>query len=143
MTAPPKHLSSALEAEAAFYRAFEDADLEAMMAVWGNGPGIVCIHPAGPRLVGRARVRESWRRIFAGGPSMQFSIGERRVTETADLAVHVAQEIITVVGEAAPRRPIIATNAYQRSPGGWVMVLHHASPIALPTPAPAAPSSVH
>jgi len=136
------HFETAIAAETAFYRAFENADLEEMMGVWAATPDIVCIHPAGPRLVGPVQVRESWRRIFAGGPSMQFAIDERQVTECRGLALHVVHELITVTGEAAPRRPIIATNAYRLAAGGWLLVLHHASPIA-GVQAPAAPKSVH
>ena len=130
------------EAEAAFYRAFEDADLEAMMGVWAATPDIVCIHPAGPRLVGPAQVRESWRRIFAVGPSMQFAIAEPRAIEGGGMALHVVHEFITVAGEAAPRRPIIATNAFQLTADGWLLILHHASPIAGAQP-PSAPASIH
>lgn len=133
---------TSVEAEAAFYRAFENADLEEMMRVWAPMPGIVCIHPAGPRLVGAVQIGESWRRMFAGGPSMHFALDERQVTEGQGLTLHVVHEIITVAGEAAPRRPIVATNAYQLTVHGWLLVLHHASPIAGARP-PAAPASVH
>jgi SnoaL-like domain len=40
---------SSLAAEAAFYKAFEHADIGAMMAVWAEGGDIVCIHVAGQR----------------------------------------------------------------------------------------------
>ncbi|HXZ95937.1 MAG TPA: nuclear transport factor 2 family protein, partial [Burkholderiales bacterium] len=49
------------DAEAAFYEAFESADLDAMMAVWAEDEEVVCVHPSGPRLTGIAQVRESWR----------------------------------------------------------------------------------
>lgn len=140
MQRPP--FKSSLDAETAFYSAFEEADLDKMMAVWDSTARIVCIHPAAPRLVGPAQIRESWRHIFAGGPSMRFAIAERQVIETAELALHVVHEIITVVGEAAPRGPILATNAYRRTADGWLLVLHHASPVT-GVQRQAAPGSIH
>ena len=51
------------EAEAAFYKAFEQGDLEAMMAVWMDGE-IVCIHPMGTLLTGTQAVRTGWQQLF-------------------------------------------------------------------------------
>ena len=49
--------ASALEAEAAFYEAFEKADIDEMMAVWADDVDVVCVHPMGPRLEGRDAIR--------------------------------------------------------------------------------------
>ena len=57
------------DAEAAFYDAFERADLAAMMAVWAEADDVVCVHPSGPRLVGFEAVREGWAQIFSGAAS--------------------------------------------------------------------------
>ncbi|MDX1433824.1 MAG: nuclear transport factor 2 family protein, partial [Gammaproteobacteria bacterium] len=62
------------DAEAAFYDAFQRLDLEAMMRVWADEETIVCVHPMGPRLGGRAAVAQSWREIFAGGSPMRFEL---------------------------------------------------------------------
>ena len=40
-------------AEAAFYAAFERADVDAMMAVWSDDEAVFCVHPGGGRLVRR------------------------------------------------------------------------------------------
>jgi hypothetical protein len=37
-------------------------------------------------------------------------------------------ENITVAGEPRPRPPMVATNVYLRTPSGWRMIVHHASP---------------
>ena len=58
---PRPTLASAEQAEAAFYRAFEKADLGAMMAVWAEDEEILCIHPGGQRLIGMDAVREIGR----------------------------------------------------------------------------------
>jgi ketosteroid isomerase-like protein len=125
------------DAESAFYEALAKADLDAMMAVWGDDDDIYCVHPNGARLTGVESVRESWRQIFASGQTLRFQLRESQVVQGMMLAVHSVYEHITIAGEARPRGPMIATNIYLRTERGWRMVAHHASP----APAPAAAGS--
>jgi len=108
-----KIFPAAQDAENAFYEALERCDLDGMMAVWAEDEDIVCIHPTGPRLTGQDEVRSGWARIFAGGPGAR---------------VHSVHENFTVEGDPRPRPPVIATNVYLRTPAGWRMIVHHASP---------------
>ncbi len=124
------------DAEAAFYEALENADLEAMMAVWADDEEIVCVHPGGPRLSGFDRVRDSWRQIFAGGPSMRFHLSGQQYLGGVRLAIHSVHENIVVTGQTKPLSPIVATNIYLLTERGWRMVVHHASP----APGEAAPA---
>ena len=117
---------TAAAAQAAFYAALEQADLAAMMAVWESDEHIVCVHPGGPRLTGQAAVRESWRRIFAGGPAMGLSISDEQVLEQGPLCVRIVHEHIVTDGRRHP--PVVATNVLRRSHGSWRLVSHHASP---------------
>ncbi len=133
------------DAEAAFYEAFEKADLDAMMAVWADDDDIVCVHPGGVRLSGMALIRESWRQIFAGGQTLRFRLRQQQSLNGMTLAVHSVYELISVAGEARTRNPVIATNIYMRTENGWRMVVHHASP-APPSPDPEgkrAPKTLH
>lgn len=116
------------DAEAAFYEAFERADLSAMMAVWAEDEDIVCIHPGGPRLAGMEQIRDGWRRIFANGPSLRFQLSGQQIVRDTLLAVHSVHENVTGRGERSARPPIIATNIYLLTERGWRMVMHHASP---------------
>lgn len=120
--------ATSTDCEDAFYRAFEAADLVAMMAVWAEDDEVVCIHPGGPRLCGLETVRESWRSIFAGGPGLRVGLSRRVVTTTLQTAIHTLHENLAVPGEQRPRPPMIATNVYLRTERGWRLVLHHASP---------------
>ncbi len=122
-----KIFPTAQDAENAFYEALERADIEAMMAVWSEDEEIVCVHPAGQRLAGQERVREVWRQMFSGGPSMRVQISQQVVIAGMMVAVHSLHENITVTGEQRPRPPMVATNVYLRTPAGWRMVVHHAS----------------
>jgi len=141
-----KIFPAAQDAENAFYEALEHADLEAMMAVWSEDEEIVCVHPAGQRLAGQEQVREAWRRIFAGGQNMRVQVTQQVVASGMMVAVHSVHENITVAGEQRPRPPMVATNVYLRTPAGWRMVAHHASPApgaAVVDPAPAPPKILH
>ena len=130
------------DAESAFYEALAKADLDAMMAVWGDDDDIYCVHPNGARLTGVESVRESWRQIFASGQSLRFQLRESQYVQGMMLSVHSVYEHITIAGETRPRGPVITTNVYLRTERGWRMVAHHASPApaaAEPEPRRAAP----
>jgi uncharacterized protein (TIGR02246 family) len=137
---------TAQDAENAFYEALERCDLEGMMAVWAEDEDILCVHPAGPRLTGQDQVRESWSRMFAGGPGPRLQISHQVAISGMMLAVHSVHENFTVPGDARPRSPVLATNVYLRTAAGWRMIVHHASPApAQPEPAVAdgAPKTLH
>lgn len=116
------------EAEAAFYDALERADLESMMSIWAEDEEVVCVHPHAERMTGFAAVRESWRRLFAGGPQVQVRPTDQVQRQGILLAMHSAHEHYSVSGEEGPRPPVIATNVYVRSAQGWHLLSRHASP---------------
>jgi uncharacterized protein (TIGR02246 family) len=115
------------EAEAAFYDAFQRADLDAMMAVWAEDEEVYCVHPGGPRLTGLESIRESFRQIFANGPSMRFELRSAQSMQGGLIAVHSVYEYINVLGERRQASVVVATNVYVNVGGGWRMVAHHGS----------------
>jgi uncharacterized protein (TIGR02246 family) len=123
------------DAEAAFYEALERADLELMMAVWSEDEEIVCVHPGGARLSGQDQVRESWRRIFAGGARARVHLSQQVAISGPIVAVHSVHENFSVPGERRPLQALLATNVYLRTAAGWRMIVHHGSP----APGPAEP----
>jgi uncharacterized protein (TIGR02246 family) len=135
-----KIFPTAQDAENAFYEALERADIEAMMAVWSEDEEIVCVHPAGQRLAGQEQVREAWRQMFAGGPGMRVQVTQQVAVTGMMVAVHSVHENITVTGEQRARPPMVATNVYLRTPSGWRMIVHHASPAPGEPAADAAPA---
>lgn len=123
-------LRTSVDAESAFYTAFEGADIDAMMAVWASGEtdDLMCIHPHGPRLIGYTQIRESWEQILTHSPPMRLEISERHVVAVDSLAIHYVNEHIHVGDDDGPRFTVMATNVYRRTEHGWRMILHHASP---------------
>ncbi|HXX85433.1 MAG TPA: nuclear transport factor 2 family protein [Casimicrobiaceae bacterium] len=136
----PMIFTSPQDAALAFYQAFEAKDIDAMMATWAEDEDIVCVHPGGPRLVGYDAVRVGWEQVFASDSRLAFRIEEIVVVETVGMALQSALEQISVGDDPKPRGSAIATNVFLRTPSGWRMVMHHASPAAtLASAAPAGP----
>ena len=126
-----KIFPTAQDAENAFYEALERCDLDGMMAVWAEDEDIICVHPAGPRLTGQDQVRESWAQIFSSGPRARVHITNQVAISGMMLAVHSVHENFTLEGAARRDTPpllVVATNVYLRTPAGWRMIVHHASP---------------
>jgi ketosteroid isomerase-like protein len=111
----------------AFYQAFEARDIDAMMATWADDEEILCIHPGGPRLVGYDAVRSAWEQLFSNDTALKFRIDGMLALETVGLAMQsVVEEIHQADGTA--RGLAVATNVFMRTPSGWRLVCHHASP---------------
>lgn len=119
---------TAAQAEAAFYAAFENGDLEAMADIWSQSDDIVCIHPRGPQLRGRDEVMQSWQDILVHAGGFRVSVQLLHDYSDQDTSVRFVNE--TLFNENDPSQPItvLATNAYRRTDSGWRIVLHHASP---------------
>ncbi len=131
--------TSPQDAALAFYQAFESRDLDAMMAAWADDEEIVCVHPGGSRMVGYDAVRSAWEQLFQGDTKLSFRLEEVVVLETVGLAMQSAVEHVATADGTA-RGAAAATNVFLRTPSGWRMVCHHASPMAAVTmPAPSGP----
>ena len=136
----PTIFTTPQDAALAFYQAFEAKDVEAMMAAWAEDEDIVCVHPGGSRLVGYDAVRVGWEQLFSGDSKLSFRLEEIVVLETVGLALQSAIEHVTLGSDPKPRGAAIATNVFLRTPSGWRMVVHHASPApALAVGPPAGP----
>jgi ketosteroid isomerase-like protein len=112
-----------------FYRALEELDLEAMKRIWLHEPWVRCIHPGWDVLVGWGQVRESLEQIFASTGWMRVTPTECDVHIFGDVGMVACAENITAsrdsdVGVAVAQ----ATNLFRRTPEGWRMFHHHASP---------------
>jgi ketosteroid isomerase-like protein len=119
------------EANAAFYKAFEALDLDAMSEVWKQGDDVSCTHPGEPPLKGWQAVRGSWQRIFESTDLFRVRPAHVQVRETAALAVVVCVELITAVADGeAMEGAVAATNVFERVGGQWLLVHHQGSGLA-------------
>lgn len=125
---PAALLASPDDTEAQFYDALQHGDIDKLMAVWAEDEDIVCVHPGGPRLVGAGAIRAAFEALFAAGPVRVEAKRVRRV-ETLSSAVHSVVELVRLQTADGPREAhVLATNVYIKTPYGWRMVCHHASP---------------
>lgn len=123
--APP---STPDDIEASFYEAMQKGDVELLMSVWSDDDEIACVHPGGPRMVGAAAIRAAFEAIFANG-AVDVHPGKVRRLLTHSTAVHHVLERVRLMSEDGPQQAYaIVTNVYLKTPLGWRMVLHHASP---------------
>ncbi len=125
---PPADTSSPDEIEATFYEAMQHGDIDKLMACWADEDDIVCIHPGGARLLGAGAIRAAFDMMFTNG-SIQVRAEKVRRVESLGASVHSVLERIEVLTDEGPRHAyVIATNVYQKTPQGWRMTAHHASP---------------
>ena len=121
-------MASPDDAEAQFYEAMREGNLDKLMAVWADDDEVVCVHPGGPRIVGPRAIRVAFEAIFAQGRINAVPERARRV-HTLDSAVHsVVERIELHTAEGTRVAHVLATNVYVKTPLGWRLVVHHASP---------------
>lgn len=125
----------------AFYRSIEAGDVDLLEAVLLDGPAapdVTSVHPGWPMLRGRGEVLRSFTAVMAGTPYIQFILTDVDVRVVGEVAVVTCGEnILTGVERAGDGEPelgfaagrVVATNVFRRTPGGWRLWLHHASPV--------------
>ena len=112
-----------LAANEAFYRAFNQRDMELMSALWASTDDVTCIHPGWNALEGRERVLDSWRSILGNPNQTRIVTGGATVTFQGDVAIVLCREL---VGGS----PLIATNVFVREIEDWKLLHHQSGPVA-------------
>lgn len=112
-----------LRANAAFYDAFREGDLDAVEAAWARSLPVACIHPGWQILRGRELVMQSWRSILLGGSRPDIYCDDPSCHLLGDIAFVTCVERI---GDGA----LAATNIFAREDSTWRLVHHHAGPLS-------------
>jgi ketosteroid isomerase-like protein len=126
---------TAVEAvNAAFYRAFEGADLDAMGDLWLDHPEALCVHPGALPVRGTAAIHRSWALIMANTPYIQFFLTDVEVSVLDDVASVTCTENVLTADEDTDAGSFngakaVATNVFLRTEEGWRLWIHHASPV--------------
>jgi ketosteroid isomerase-like protein len=127
-------------ANAALYDAFETGDIDLMEALWlddeSAGP-VTCVHPGWLPVHGRGAVLRSWSMIMANTSYIQFVLTDVQVRVDGSIAVVTCGEnmLTGMPGTADDPSPglaggrAFATNVFRRTPAGWRLWVHHASPV--------------
>ena len=137
------------EVEAQFYEALQKGDLERLMAVWADDDDIVCVHPSGGRVVGTAAIRASFAAIFRNGVVPAEPEQVHRMQWLGGALHHLVERIEVPTnaaeGPATQTAWVLVTHVYVKTPAGWRLAAHHASPGSLHEfPGPGeAPATLH
>ena len=128
--AGPGDVKGATRANLAFYQSFEALVLPAMQRVWLADDRVQCVHPGGELLIGRKLVLDSFHSIFEHTEAIRFELTDVRVEVAGDAAWATLVERIRlhVEGQVLDSQAA-ATNVFVRTPDGWRMAVHHASPV--------------
>jgi ketosteroid isomerase-like protein len=123
-----------LAANAAFYAALEDGDLDALERLWLAGDGVVCIHPGLAPIRGGRAVLRSWAAVLAGTPYLQFVLTDVATDVDGDAGVVTCTENMLAATDTMPDTAFaggeaVATNVFRRVEGRWRLWVHHASPV--------------
>jgi len=127
---PPKValMTTPDETEAQFYEALQHGDVDRVMAVWADDDDIACIHPSGPRLLGLHAIRAGYESLLGqGGVNLRLS-QVRRLVVGNQAVHHVLEELRIETPEGVQSAWVLATNVFAKTPQGWRLIVHHASP---------------
>lgn len=114
--------------EQSFYEALHNADIEQLMACWAEEDDIVCVHPGGPRLIGQGAIRATFEGMFTNGSVQAHPERVRKIVSLASAVHHLVERVEVITPQGAKQAFVLATNVYHKTPQGWRMVAHHASP---------------
>ena len=119
---------------AAFYVAFESADLDTMTSLWVVDEETLCVHPGALPVRGTASINRSWALIMANTPYIQFFLTDVEVSVLGDVASVTCTENVLTADEmtddgAFNGAKAVATNVFVRTGEDWRLWIHHASPV--------------
>lgn len=129
-----RDLADVERANAAFYAAFEGGDLDAMADVWVQDAETICVHPGTEPVRGHAAINRSWAVIMANTPYIQFFLTDVQIAVQGDVATVTCTENVLTADESTDEGSFyggkaVATNVFLRTPAGWGLWVHHASPV--------------
>jgi ketosteroid isomerase-like protein len=121
-------MASPDDVEAQLYEAMQAGDIEKLMATWADDDDIACVHAGGVRLVGAGPIRASFEAMFSNG-SIDVRPLQVRCADGNGFSVHHVVEQVRINGENGPQMVLVlVTNVYVKTPQGWRLLVHHASP---------------
>ena len=116
------------DVEQTFYEALNNADIERLMACWAEEDDIVCVHPGGQRLIGSGAIRSAFKALFARGAVPARPERVHKITALASAVHHLTERVALQTPHGEQTAWVTTTNVYHKTPQGWRMVAHHASP---------------
>lgn len=123
-----------LEVNSRFYEALGNRDLDLMSTVFVRDERAGCMHPGWVMLRGWEAIRQSWENIFDPEDKLDIRLHNVTVDINGNAAyVTCIQELTYIKREPVMMNVSVSTNIFERTESGWLMVIHHASPIPFVT----------
>jgi ketosteroid isomerase-like protein len=121
-----------IKANERFYKALGTRDLELMDTVWIKDSRAGCVHPGWVMLQGWQAIRQSWENVFDPRDQVDIKLSGISVEVKGDVAwLTCIQELTYINRDPVMMNVSQSTNIFERHDSGWLMVLHHASPIPI------------
>lgn len=123
-----------LEANERFYMALGARDLALMDTVFVRDERAGCTHPGWVMLRGWEAIRQSWENIFDPDDKLHIKLHNVTVDIKGDAAcVTCIQELTYINRDPVTMNVSVSTNLFEKTESGWLMVIHHASPVPFVT----------
>ncbi|MEU0493597.1 nuclear transport factor 2 family protein [Nocardiopsis changdeensis] len=126
------------EANAQFYSAIENGDIDLMRSVWAEeheAPDLVCVNPGWPLLRGRTEIMRAWSLIMANVTYIQYVLTETHIGVGGDIAMVTCEENVLTAEDGNPGfiagGQVVTTNLFVDTAQGWRLWSHHASPVLM------------
>lgn len=114
-----------------FYEALSGQNLVTMEKVWSHGRHVRCVHLGREVLNGWDVIRESWRTMFTDAICLTVKPAFSEAVVIGPMAIVTCRESISSFTlEGMLTTEAQATNIFEKSDGQWLLIHHHASPVA-------------
>ena len=98
-----------------------------MEKVWSHADDITYLSPAGDIKVGWAQVGANWKELAAMKMGGEIRAEDVHIIVGGNLAIVTSYEVGEAGGEKVHIR---ATSTFRKESGKWLMIGHHADPLA-------------
>lgn len=123
-----------LEVNERFYRALGGRDLELMRTVFVRDERAGCTHPGWIMMRGWDAIMQSWENVFDPEDTLHINLHNVTVDIKNSTAwVTCIQELTYMKRDPVMMNVSVSTNIFEKTSSGWLMLIHHASPVPFTT----------
>jgi len=123
-----------LAANDRFYTALGSRDLELMNTVFVRDERAGCTHPGWIMMRGWDAIMQSWENVFDPEDTLHINLHNVTVDIKGGTAwVTCLQELTYIKRDPVMMNVSVSTNIFEKTPSGWLMLIHHASPVPFTT----------
>lgn len=123
-----------IKANSRFYDALGERDLELMKTVFVPDERAGCTHPGWIMLRGYDAIIQSWENVFDPEDKLHINLHNVTVDLRGQAAwVTCIQELTYIRRDPVMMNVSVSTNIFEKTDSGWLMLIHHASPVPFTT----------